>query len=76
MTEKTALQRDILIEWYHNPEATNAEIADAVDCSPSYVAEVKDQFEDYDEFQATLDEETRLFEERTGLTIEEMKAEM
>ncbi|MFB6198032.1 MAG: hypothetical protein ABEI52_07170, partial [Halobacteriaceae archaeon] len=73
MTEKTDLQRDILIEWYNDKDATNEEIAERLDCSPSYVSEVKNKFEDYDEFQATLDEEARRFEEITGMKPEELK---
>ena len=73
MTEKTDLQRDILIEWYNDKEATNEEIAERLDCSPSYVSEVKNKFEDYDEFQAILDKEARRFEEITGMKPEELK---
>lgn len=76
MNEKTELQRDILIEWYHDEDATNEEIAERLDCSPSYVSEVKNKFEDYDEFQATLDEEERRFEAITGMTVEELKEQL
>ena len=72
MTEKTALDRDILIEWYHNKDASDEEIAEAVGSTASHVGEVKDTFADYDDFQATLDEEERTFEERTGMTVKDL----
>ena|GEM_PF-372065 len=55
MSEKTDLQREILLAWHENPEATNAEIAEACDCSASYVSQVTNRFDDYDAFQAALD---------------------
>lgn len=55
MTEKTELQREILLTWRENPDATNAEIAEACDCSASYVSQVTSRFDDYDAFQAALD---------------------
>ena len=55
MSNKTDLKRDILIELQNNPGATNAEIADSVGCSSSYVSQVKNEFDDYDSIQAGID---------------------
>lgn len=55
MADKTTLQRDIMLDWYQNPNATDAEIADRVGCSTSYVNEVRNKFDDYSDFEATLD---------------------
>lgn len=51
---KTKLQQDIVAEWYNNPNATNSEIAEACDCSSSYVSQVKNQFDSYDQLDAVL----------------------
>lgn len=52
---KTKLKRDILLELQNNPGATNKEIATAVDCSASYVSQVKQEFDDYDDVDALND---------------------
>lgn len=63
---KTDLQRDILLTWYNNPNATNKEVANACDCSASYVSEVKNRFDDYDEFEVMMDREDRQMEQMFG----------
>jgi hypothetical protein len=63
---KTNLQRDILITWYDNPNATNKEIAEACDCSASYVSEVKNRFDGYNEMEAMFDREDRELERMFG----------
>lgn len=63
---KTDLQRDILITWYENPNATNKEIAESCDCSASYVSEVKNRFDDYGEMEAMFDREDRELEQMFG----------
>lgn len=52
---KTDLKRDILLTAKHNPRATNQEIADEVDCSPSYVSQVLDDYDDYTDIDAAKD---------------------
>ena len=63
---KTQLQRDILITWYENPSATNKEIAEACDCSASYVSEVKNRFDGYNEMEAMFDRQDRELEQMFG----------
>ena len=63
---KTDLQREILLTWYENPGATNKEIADACDCSASYVSEIKNRFDGYDHFEAMMDREDRQMEAMFG----------
>ena len=66
MAEKTDLQRDILLTWYENPSATNREIAEACDCSASYVSQVKNRFDDYDHMEAMMDRQDRELEQMFG----------
>jgi len=66
MSEKTELQRDILLTWYENPRATNREIADACDCSASYVSQVKNRFDDYDHMEAMMDRQDKQLEQMFG----------
>jgi hypothetical protein len=63
---KTALQRDILLTWYNNPNATNKEIAKRCDCSASYVSQVKNRFDDYNEMEAMMDRQDREMEQMFG----------
>ncbi|MFC6767321.1 winged helix-turn-helix domain-containing protein [Natrinema zhouii] len=65
-TEKTDLQRDILLTWYENPNATNKEIAKACDCSASYVSQVTNRFEDYNEMEAMMDRQDKEMERMFG----------
>ena len=65
-SQKTELQRDILLTWYQNPNATNKEIAEACDCSASYVSTVKNRFDDYNEFEAMMDRQDREMEQMFG----------
>ncbi|ADB63930.1 hypothetical protein Htur_5042 (plasmid) [Haloterrigena turkmenica DSM 5511] len=65
-TGKTDLQRDILLTWYENPNATNKEIADACNCSASYVSEVTNRFDDYNEMEAMMDRQDREMERMFG----------
>lgn len=66
MSGKTDLQREILLTWYDNPNATNKEIAEACDCSASYVSEVKNRFNNYDEFEAMMDRQDKEMEQMFG----------
>lgn len=63
---KTELQREILLTWYDNPDATNKEIADACNCSASYVSTVKNRFDGYNEFEAMMDRQDREMERMFG----------
>jgi hypothetical protein len=63
---KTDLQREILLTWHRHPNATNGEIARACDCSASYVSQVKNRFDDYDEFEAMMDRQDRELERMFG----------
>jgi hypothetical protein len=65
-SSKTDLQRDILLTWWENPNATNKEIADACDCSASYVSQVKNRFDDYNEFEAMMDRQDAELEQMFG----------
>ena len=65
-SSKTDLQRDILLTWRENPNGTNQEIADACDCSASYVSQVKNRFDNYDEFDAMMDREDAELEQMFG----------
>ena len=69
MSGKTELQRDILLAWYNNPDATNAEIAGLCDCSASYVSQVTNRFDDYDQMEAMMDREDRELERMFGENI-------
>jgi len=64
--DRTRLQREILLTWHRHPNATNREIADACDCSASYVSQVKNRFEDYSEFDAMMDRQDRELERMFG----------
>jgi hypothetical protein len=66
---KTELQREILLTWYDNPNATNKEIAKVCDCSASYVSEVKNRFNDYDHLEVVMDREDKQIEEMFGEDI-------
>ncbi|WP_144924722.1 MarR family transcriptional regulator [Halorubrum salsamenti] len=63
---KTGLQRDILLTWWENPNATNQEIADACDCSASYVSQIKNRFDDYNELDAMMDRQDSELERMFG----------
>ncbi|WP_324663268.1 hypothetical protein [Haloarcula sediminis] len=64
--EKTDLQRDIVLTWYENPNATNKEIADACDCSSSYVSQIKNRFDDYSEMEYMMDRQNEQMEQMFG----------
>ncbi|APW97206.1 winged helix-turn-helix domain-containing protein [Halobiforma lacisalsi AJ5] len=66
---KTELQRDILLTWYENPDATQKEIAEACDCSASYVSDVTNRFDDYDHMEAMIDRRDKELEEMFGEDI-------
>ncbi|OLZ39085.1 hypothetical protein A6E15_19165 [Natrinema saccharevitans] len=65
-SEKTDLQRDILVTWYQNPDATNQEIADACNCSASYVSQITNRFDDYSHMEAMIDQQDREMERMFG----------
>jgi len=66
---KTELQREILLTWYENPNATNKDIADACDCSGSYVSEIKNRFDNYDEMEYMMDSQDAEMERMFGEDI-------
>lgn len=66
---KTDLQRDILITWYENPNSTNKEIAEACDCSASYVSDVKNRFDNYNSMEAMMDREDKEIERMFGENV-------
>jgi len=66
---KTELQRDILLTWYDNPNATNKEISDMCGCSASYVSNVKNRFDDYNEFEVMMDRQDKEMEAMFGESI-------
>lgn len=63
---KTDLQRRIVTTWYENPNATNKEIAEACDCSASYVSQVKNRFDDYNEMEYMFDSQNKELEQIFG----------
>lgn len=65
-SSKTDLQRDILLTWREHPNATNQEIADACDCSTSYVSQIKNRFDNYNEFDAMMDRQDAELEQMFG----------
>ena len=71
---KTNLQREIVTAWYENPNATNKEIADACDCSASYVSQIRNRFEDYDEMECMIDTQDRELEQMFGGDTSEGKS--
>ncbi|VTT87167.1 hypothetical protein DM2_3205 [Halorubrum sp. DM2] len=68
-SSKTDLQRDILLTWRDNPNATNQEIAEACDCSASYVSQIKNRFDNYNEFDAMMDRQDAELEQMFGEDI-------
>ncbi|MFB6156125.1 MAG: MarR family transcriptional regulator [Haloferacaceae archaeon] len=64
--DKTDLQREILLTWYDHPNATKTEISDIVGCSASYVSQVTNRFDDYDQFEAMMDRRDRDIERMFG----------
>ena len=68
-TGKTDLQRDILLTWYENPNATNKEISEACDCSASYVSQVTNRFDDYNQMEAMMDRQDKEMEQMFGENI-------
>ncbi|PSQ55319.1 winged helix-turn-helix domain-containing protein [Halobacteriales archaeon SW_8_68_21] len=68
-SSKTDLQRDILLTWRDNPNATNQEIAKACDCSASYVSQIKNRFDNYNEFDAMMDRQDAELEQMFGEDI-------
>ena len=63
---KTDLQRRIVTTWYENPNATNKEIAEACDCSASYVSQVKNRFDDYSEMEYMFDTQDQELKQMFG----------
>lgn len=66
---KTELQRNILLTWYENPGSTNKEIAEACDCSASYVSNVKNRFDNYNSMEAMMDREDKEMQKMFGEDI-------
>lgn len=56
MAGKTELQREILITAYDNRQLTQAEIADRVGCSASYVSNVLGRYDGYDAMDARIEQ--------------------
>lgn len=69
MAEKTELQRDILITAYNNRRLSQAEIADRVGCSASYVSNVLNRFDNVDAMYAEIEQlnQNLGFEATSGL---------
>jgi len=63
---KTDLQRQILLTWYENPNATNTEISEMCDCSASYVSQIKNRFDDYNEMEYMMDRQDEELEAMSG----------
>lgn len=55
MSDLTELQREILLTARDYPRATQSEIAERCDCSPSYVSNVLNRFDSVDAFHAEID---------------------
>ncbi|MDS0220864.1 hypothetical protein NDI54_05785 [Haloarcula sp. S1AR25-5A] len=66
---KTDLQRQILLTWYENPNATNTEISEMCDCSASYVSQVKNRFDNYNEMEYMMDRQDEELEVMFGSDI-------
>jgi len=64
--DKTDLQRQILLTWYENPNASNQQIADVCDCSGSYVSQIKNRFDGYDEMEYMFDSQDAEMERMFG----------
>lgn len=56
MSERTELQREILVTAYANPDMSQAEIADRVGCSASYVSSVLNEYDSYDAMEARIEQ--------------------
>lgn len=56
MSEKTELQRQILIEAYDNRHLNQREIAERVGCSRSYVSTVLNRYDGHDAMEARIEE--------------------
>ncbi|AUX10689.1 hypothetical protein AArcSl_3082 [Halalkaliarchaeum desulfuricum] len=56
MSDKTELQRKILITAYNNPTATQAEIAKKCNCSSSYVSTVLNRYDRWDAMDAQIEQ--------------------
>ena len=59
MSNKTELQREILITAQRNPHATQSEIADMCNCSASYVSNVLSRFDHWDAMDAEIEQMNR-----------------
>jgi len=64
--DKTQLQRKIVLTWYEHPDWTNKRIAEACDCSASYVSTVKNRFDDYNEMEYMMDRQEEEMAEMFG----------
>ena len=56
MSDKTELQRDILVTAYRNPNATQKQIADVCNCSASYVSNVLGKHDQWDAMDAEIEQ--------------------
>lgn len=54
MSDLTELQRCILRQAYQYPRYSQQDIAEYCDCSPSYVSQVLNKYDDIDAFQAQV----------------------
>lgn len=66
MSNKTELQRDILITAHDNPQLSKSDIARRVDCSDSYVGQVLSRYDSHDAMQARIEELNRQLGVDTG----------
>jgi hypothetical protein len=56
MSERTELQREILVNAYDNPNLSQVEVADRVGCSASYVSSVLSEYNSNDAMQARIEQ--------------------
>lgn len=56
MSDKTELQRRILVAAYNNPKINQSKIADRCNCSRSYVSQVLREYDSQDAMEARIEE--------------------
>lgn len=56
MSERTELQREILVTAYDHPELSQVEVANHVGCSASYVSNVLNDYDSHDAMEARIEQ--------------------
>lgn len=56
MSQRTDLQREILVTAYDNPKMSQSEIADKLGCSASYVSNVLNEYDSHDAMAARIEQ--------------------